>query len=169
MHYEPTFHVVLHQPEIPYNAGNVGRTCVAVGAKLWLVRPLGFQITDYYLRRAAMDYWQRLEWEAVDDWQDIAARLGTRRTWYFSKTGRQAYGDVQYAPGDVLAFGCESRGLPKDLLAQNEETTVRIPHRAAVRCLNLSNSVAIASYEVVRQLSLSWPRAIDLEDRKGHD
>lgn len=152
MHYEPAFHVVLHEPEIPYNTGSVGRTCVAVGAKLWLVRPLGFQINDYYLRRAGLDYWERLEWEAVDTWDDAVRRLGDRRIWYFSKTGRQSYLDVRYEAGDVLAFGSESRGLPRDLLDANQTSALRIPLRSAVRSLNLSNSVAIAAYEVVRQL-----------------
>ncbi len=77
MKYEPLLHIVLHQPEIPYNTGSVGRTCVAVGAKLWLVRPLGFRIDDYYLRRAGLDYWEHLEWEVVDDWAALVARLST--------------------------------------------------------------------------------------------
>lgn len=156
MSYEPAFHVVLHQPEIPYNTGSVGRTCVAVGAKLWLVRPLGFQINDYYLRRAGLDYWERLEWEAADDWQALTDRLANRRIWYFSKSATRSYLDVEYELGDVLAFGSESRGLPRSMLAGNEACAVRIPIRPAVRSLNLSNSVAIASYEVVRQLGDCW-------------
>src|ERR1051325_1253498 len=84
--YSPLLHVVLHQPEIPYNTGSVGRTCVAAGAKLWLVRPLGFRLDDYYLRRAGLDYWEHLEWEVVDDWAALAARLPLDRAWYFSKT-----------------------------------------------------------------------------------
>ena len=169
MPYEPAFHVVLHQPEIPYNTGSVGRTCVAVGAKLWLIRPLGFQINDYYLRRAGLDYWQRLEWEAVDGWDDIAGRLGDRRIWYFSKTARQSYLDVRYQRGDVLAFGSESQGLPRSLLDSNQSAAVRIPIRPAVRSLNLSNSVAIAAYELVRQLGGLDASAIDAADGKGHD
>ena len=83
--YEPQLHVVLHEPEIPHNAGSVGRTCVAIGAKLWLVRPLGFRVDDYHLRRAGLDYWQHLEWEVVDDWQHLCKNLDSARYWYFSK------------------------------------------------------------------------------------
>lgn len=169
MHYQPAFHVVLHQPEIPYNTGSVGRTCAAVGAKLWLVRPLGFQVNDYYLRRAGMDYWQRLEWETVDHWNDFLQRTPDHRIWYFSKAARRSYLEVRYAAGDVLAFGCESQGLPPDLLARNASTAVRIPIRPVVRSLNLSNSVAVAAYEVVRQLGGRWMNAIDAEGSKGHD
>jgi tRNA (cytidine/uridine-2'-O-)-methyltransferase len=169
VHYEPDFHVVLHQPEIPYNTGSVGRTCVAVGAKLWLVRPLGFQISDYHLRRAGMDYWQRLEWEAVDDWDFLLGRLGHGRIWYFTKSATQNYMSVQYARGDVLAFGCESQGLPTSLLQQHPSACVRIPIRPAVRSLNLSTSVAIAAYEVVRQLAANCRDTIDDADAKGDD
>lgn len=161
MHYEPAFHVVLHQPEIPYNTGSVGRTCVAVGAKLWLVRPLGFQIGDAHVRRAGLDYWERLEWGIADDWDDLLARMDGGRIWYFSKSANRSYLDVQYARGDVLVFGSESRGLPRSLLKQSASASVRIPIRPAVRSLNLSNSVAIAAYEVVRQLGGSRADAID--------
>src|SRR6187401_1319402 len=127
--YEPLFHVVLYQPEIPYNTGSVGRTCVAVGAKLWLVRPLGFRIDDYYLRRAGLDYWEHLEWEVVDDWAALCERLAGRRFWYATKTAMRNYADVAYARGDVFVFGCESRGLPPSLLEENPEQTLRIPIR----------------------------------------
>ena len=86
MNYEPAFHIVLYQPEIPQNTGNVGRTCVAVGAKLWLVRPLGFRTDSRHLRRAGMDYWEQLQWEAVDGWEELVQRLAPRPMWYFSKT-----------------------------------------------------------------------------------
>jgi tRNA (cytidine/uridine-2'-O-)-methyltransferase len=119
-----------------------------------------------------MDYWQRLEWEAVDDWEDLVERLPGRSFWYFSKRAERSYCDVQYAPGDVLTFGCESRGLPASLLESHAATALRIPIRPAVRSLNLSNSVAVAAYEVVRQLG--WPAdadrdAIDSDDATGHD
>src|SRR5215471_8981343 len=101
--YEPCLHIVLHQPEIPYNTGSVGRTCVAVGAKLWLVRPLGFRIDDYYLRRAGLDYWEHLEWEVVDDWPSLLARLSVEapahEPWLFTKTATRAYTDVAYQSG----------------------------------------------------------------------
>jgi tRNA (cytidine/uridine-2'-O-)-methyltransferase len=153
VHYEPWLHVVLHQPEIPHNTGSVGRTCVAVGAKLWLVRPLGFRVDDYYLRRAGLDYWERLEWEVVDDWSALVARLSGRRFYYLTKTATRSYSDIAYQRDDVLVFGCETRGLPPELLAANTETALRIPIRSAVRSLNLSNSAAIVIYEAVRQLN----------------
>jgi tRNA (cytidine/uridine-2'-O-)-methyltransferase len=149
--YEPCLHIVLHQPEIPYNTGSVGRTCVAVGAKLWLVRPLGFRLDDYYLRRAGLDYWEHLEWETVDDWPSLLARLPPRRPWLFTKTAQRPYTAAHFEPADVLVFGSESQGLPAGLLEQHRPRTLRIPIRPQVRSLNLSNSVAIAAYEALRQ------------------
>lgn len=151
MKYEPLLHVVLYQPEIPHNTGSVGRTCVAAGAKLWLVRPLGFRLDDYYLRRAGLDYWPHLEWEAVDDWAALLARLPAARPYYFTKTASRNYAHVEYAVGDVLVFGSESQGLPASLLDANREQTLRIPIRPAARSLNLSNSVAIVTFEARRQ------------------
>ncbi len=150
MKYDPVYHVVLHEPEIPYNTGSVGRTCVAVGAKLWLVRPLGFRVDDYYLRRAGLDYWEHLEWEVVDDWPALTARLPYARYWLFTKTATRPFTDADYQPGDVMVFGSESRGLPPSLLEQHADRTLRIPIRSEVRSLNLSNSVAIALYEALR-------------------
>jgi tRNA (cytidine/uridine-2'-O-)-methyltransferase len=149
--YEPLLHVVLHQPEIPYNAGSVGRTCVAVGAKLWLVRPLGFRVDDYYLRRAGLDYWERLEWEAVDDWPSLVAALPDAARWLFTKKAQRSYLDVAYQPGDVMVFGSESAGLPDSILAADPAAQLRIPTRTDVRSLNVSNSVAVAAYEALRQ------------------
>jgi tRNA (cytidine/uridine-2'-O-)-methyltransferase len=155
--YDPLLHIVLHQPEIPYNTGSVGRTCVAAACKLWLVRPLGFRVDDYYLRRAGLDYWEHLVWEVVDDWPALARRLAEERgtdsrpPWFFTKTATTTYTSVEYQPGDVLVFGSESRGLPADLLAENADRTLRIPIRPQVRSLNLSNSAAIAIYEARRQ------------------
>ena len=150
-HYEPLLHVVLYQPEIPYNTGSVGRTCVAVGAKLWLVRPLGFRVDDYYLRRAGLDYWERLAWQVVDDWEVLTAALPPSRRWLFTKKAPRSYLDVAYQPGDVLVFGSESAGLPEHLLAAHGDSQLRIPIRPEVRSLNLSNSVAVAVYEAMRQ------------------
>lgn len=149
--YEPVLHVVLYQPEIPYNTGSVGRTCVAVGAKLWLVRPLGFRVDDYYLRRAGLDYWERLVWEVVDDWSALTAALPATRKWFFTKKATRSYLDAAYQPADVLVFGSESAGLPDDLLATHSDAQLRIPIRSDVRSLNLSNSVAVAAYEALRQ------------------
>lgn len=147
----PQLHVVLYTPEIPYNTGSVGRTCVAVGAKLWLVRPLGFRVDDYYLRRAGLDYWQHLDWQVVDDWQELLANLPAERHFYFTKRAENRYTTPSFTPGAVLVFGCESRGLPDEVLADRVEQCLRIPTRPQVRSLNLSNSVAIAVYEVMRQ------------------
>ncbi len=159
MKYQPLLHVVLYHPEIPQNTGSVGRSCVAVGAKLWLVRPLGFRIDDYYLRRAGLDYWEHLQWEAVDDWAGLLARLNVeapgKLPWYFTKTATQIYTSIDFLEGDVLVFGGESNGLPARLLETNRERTLRIPIRPEVRSLNLSNSVAIAAYEALRQ----WEKA----------
>jgi tRNA (cytidine/uridine-2'-O-)-methyltransferase len=149
--YEPLLHVVLYQPEIPYNTGSVGRTCVAVGAKLWLVRPLGFRIDDYYLRRAGLDYWEHLAWQVVDDWQELTRELHAGRCWLFTKKAQRSYLDVVYERGDVLVFGSESSGLPDALLADYAEAQLRIPTRTDVRSLNLSNAVAVTAYEALRQ------------------
>jgi tRNA (cytidine/uridine-2'-O-)-methyltransferase len=147
-------HVVLVRPEIPYNTGSVGRTCVAVEAKLWLVRPLGFRVDDYYLRRAGLDYWQHLVWEAVDDWAELTARLPLQRHWYFTKRAERLYTEPKFAEGDVLVFGSESKGLPGEILAGGAERCLRIPTRPEVRSLNLSNSVAVAVYEALRQWAI---------------
>jgi tRNA (cytidine/uridine-2'-O-)-methyltransferase len=152
--YSPCLHIVLHQPEIPHNTGSVGRTCVAVGAKLWLVRPLGFRVDDYYLRRAGLDYWEHLEWEVADDWPALVARLGDHRFWLFTKTATRPYTEIQFARGDVLVFGSESSGLPPSILDQHRDRTLRIPTRSAVRSLNLSNAAAVAMYEALRQWNL---------------
>jgi tRNA (cytidine/uridine-2'-O-)-methyltransferase len=149
--YEPLLHVVLHQPEIPHNAGSVGRTCVAVGAKLWMVGPLGFRTDDYYLRRSGLDYWERLEWQVVDSWEDLTRQLHGQRWWYFSKSAVLNYASVPYARGDVLVFGDESRGLPGSMLEEHRDHALRIPIRDQVRSLNLSNAVAIVVYEAMRQ------------------
>jgi len=151
VNYEPQLHVVLCQPEIPPNTGNVGRTCLATGAKLWLVRPLGFRTDQKTLRRAGLDYWRHLEWEVVDDWNALRERLPQDRYWYYSKTAERLYTDVRYAPGDVLVFGCETHGLPQSLLAENRERCLRIPIRSPVRSLNLASAVAVAAFEPIRQ------------------
>jgi len=156
MLYEPLLHIVLYRPEIPPNTGNIGRTCVAVGAKLWLIEPLGFQINEKQLRRAGLDYWPLLEWETVQDWDDLASRLAeplaANRAWFFTKTASRPYTDITFQKGDILVFGSESSGLPPEILQKYAAQAVRIPMRPEVRSLNLSATVAAATYEAVRQI-----------------
>lgn len=151
MKYEPRLHVVLYQPDIPQNTGNVGRSCVAAGAKLWLVRPLGFRVDEKQLRRSGLDYWQHLEWEVVDDWAALVARLPDSRLWFFSKTATQLYTSVAYQPGDVLVFGSETAGLPPTMLAAQRDRLLRIPIRPQVRSLNLASAAAVVIFEAQRQ------------------
>ncbi|HIQ21795.1 MAG TPA: tRNA (cytidine(34)-2'-O)-methyltransferase [Planctomycetes bacterium] len=159
--YDPLLHVVLYQPEIPYNAGAVGRTCVAAGAKLWLVRPMGFRIDDRQLRRAGLDYWPQLVWEVVDDWDALQRRLCHRPPWLFSKGGARPYSEVRFAQGDVLVFGSESQGLPRWMFEAYPRRALRIPVRPDARSLNLSVSVGVVVFEARRQWAasgqLSWP------------
>lgn len=124
---------------------------MALGAKLWLVRPLGFRVDERTLRRAGLDYWEHLEWEVVDDWQALGTRLPLDRAWFFTKTAERIHYDVAFVPGDVLVFGSETAGLPPSLLLQHPDRTLRIPIRPQVRSLNLSNAVAVAAYEAQRQ------------------
>jgi tRNA (cytidine/uridine-2'-O-)-methyltransferase len=130
---------------------------VAIGAKLWLVRPLGFEISEKQVRRAGLDYWPYLEWEAVENWQELtnklAGPLAAGRAWFFSKTATQLYTDAAYQKGDILVFGSESAGLPADILEPNRAQALRVPMRAQVRSLNLSAVAAVAMYEAVRQIA----------------
>lgn len=146
------FHIVLYQPDIPQNTGNIGRTCVAIGAKLWLVRPLGFRVDDRSLRRAGMDYWQHLDWEAVESLAEIRERLPDRDWWYLTKTGGRLVWDATFQEGDVLVFGSETRGLPPAVLEENAGQTLKLPMRKAVRSLNLASTVNTIAYEAVRQI-----------------
>ncbi len=150
----PRLHVVLVEPEIAANVGAIGRTCVAAGAMLWLVRPLGFHIDDRHRRRAGLDYWELLSWRVVDRIDEVAAAVGAGRLWSFSTKGRRLYTAVAYAPGDALVFGAESRGLPGHWLATSEAAgrLLRIPIRPEARSLNLANAVAIGLFEAVRQV-----------------
>ena len=149
---EPILHVVLHQPDIPQNTGNIGRTCVAIGAKLWLVRPLGFQIDEKHLRRAGMDYWEHLDWEAVESWAVIRERLGDRPVWCLTKFATRLVWEATFQRGDILLFGSESRGLPEALRAEFASNCLKLPMRPEVRSLNLASTVNTVAYEAVRQL-----------------
>ena len=154
MKYEPRLHIVLHQPEIPPNTGAVGRTCVALSAKLWLVRPLGFRVDEKTLRRAGLDYWQHLEWAVVDHWAALLDELAPERIWFFSRFAKRDYSEVQYKLGDCLVFGSETAGLPPSLTSTQPERVLRIPCHENVRSLNLASSVAVAGYEANRQFRL---------------
>lgn len=147
--------IVLVEPEIPQNTGNIARTCAAIGAKLHLVKPLGFEISDKYLKRAGLDYWDKLEIEEHQSLQDFLAKYNPENTnMYFVTTkGQHCYSDVNYSDlEDVfLLFGKETKGLPEDLLQKYIDNAIRIPMRKDLRSLNLSNSVAILAYEVLRQ------------------
>lgn len=145
------FHVVLVEPEIAGNVGAVGRTCVAAGAMLWLVRPLGFLITDRHIKRAGLDYWPHLDWRAVDHLDEVVDALGRDRLWLFSTKATNAYTEAAFAPGDGLVFGPESRGLPASWIEERPGRALRIPIRPEARSLNLSNSVAIGLFEAARQ------------------
>jgi len=153
---EPLFHVVLYQPEIPDNTGAVGRTCVAIGAKLWLVRPLGFQIDHRRIKRAGLDYWQHLDLEIVDHWENLTERLVGNRFWFLSKKAEIPYTMPVYEKGDVFVFGCESLGLPQFIMEENRTKLLKIPMRHEARSLNLSVSVGITLYEAKRQILLSY-------------
>jgi tRNA (cytidine/uridine-2'-O-)-methyltransferase len=143
--------IVLFEPEIPYNAGNIGRTCVALQAKLWLVRPLGFQIDDKHLRRAGLDYWELLNWEVVENWEALLERMPDANPWFFTKHAKKLYTQAKFSPDDVLVFGSESRGLPPAIITKYQQRCLRIPMHENVRCLNMAVSAGIAMYEVVRQ------------------
>jgi tRNA (cytidine/uridine-2'-O-)-methyltransferase len=151
----PVLEVVLHEPEIPFNAGNVGRTCVAIGARLWLVKPLGFQIDSRHIRRAGLDYWEHLNYEVVDDWASLTGRLkdlkAQRRFWFLTKRAQRIYTTARFQKGDVIVLGRESSGLPEELIHAYPEQCLRIPMNPVVRSLNLSASMAVVAYEAVRQ------------------
>lgn len=143
--------IVLHQPEIPQNTGNIARTCAAVGASLHLIRPLGFAIDDRKLKRAGLDYWYALDIHYYDDLDDFFEKNPGAQIYYFSTKAPQKYTDVIYNSPVFLMFGKETAGLPEQLLMENKNRCVRIPMRDGLRSLNLSNSAAIAVYEVLRQ------------------
>lgn len=144
--------VVLVEPEIPQNTGNIGRTCVATGSKLYLVRPLGFTLSEKQLRRAGLDYWQHLDYEVLDSLDEMLERFQDRRMWFFSKKVSRLYTDVEYRADDLLVFGRETFGLPEGLLWERADQSVRIPLAEEARSLNLATAVAISCYECVRQL-----------------
>ena len=146
-------HVVLYQPEIPQNTGNIGRTCVALGARLWLVEPLGFRLDEPRIRRAGLDYWQHLDWRQVADWATLRRELPSPRLWMFTKHAERDYTEADFADGDALVFGSESRGLPPSLHQSHRGERLRIPMDGPVRSLNLATAVGIVAYEAHRQIA----------------
>ena len=158
--------IVLHEPEIPYNTGNIGRTCVITGTRLHLIRPYGFMINDKMLKRAGLDYWKKLDLVEHDTTEefykfieqhsnekedtDIEARKP--RLFYATTKGKHRYTDVEFQDGDYIMFGRESAGIPEEILAEHPDDCIRIPMMPDERSLNLSNSVAIVLYEALRQL-----------------
>ena len=158
---EHRIHVILCEPEIAGNTGAIGRTCVALGAKLWLVRPLGFQMTDRHIKRAGLDYWPHLDWKLVDHLDEVAEALGRDRLWSFSTKAEAVYTSAPFSIGDGLVFGPESRGLAASWLAERPDRSVRIPIRPEARSLNLSTSVAIGLAEAIRKSSGEGFRILD--------
>ena len=143
--------IVLCEPEIPQNTGNIARTCAATGASLHLIRPLGFEIDNAKLKRAGLDYWDKLDITYYDGLDDFYAKHPNVKVYYFTTKAKHKYTDIIYPEDAWIMFGKETRGLPEELLFANPETCVRIPMRETLRSLNLSNSVAIAVYEILRQ------------------
>lgn len=143
--------IVLHQPEIPQNTGNIARTCAATGASLHLIRPLGFEITDRNLKRAGLDYWDKLEVFYYDSLEDFFTRHPDAKFFLFTTKAPRCYTHVQYPDNCYIFFGKETKGLPEDFLEANLDRCVRMPMRPMLRSLNLSNTVAVAVYEILRQ------------------
>ena len=144
-------HIVLVNPEIPQNTGNIARTCAATGAKLHLIEPLGFELSDKYLKRAGLDYWHMMTYEVHPSWEAFRAACPDARLHYATTKAPRDYCAASYGPEDFLVFGRETKGLDEQLLATHYDQCVRIPMRPDARSLNLSNSVAIVLYEALRQ------------------
>ena len=149
---ENPFHIVLVEPEIPPNTGNISRLCVGTGAVLHLVGKLGFEITDREVKRAGLDHWKHLDLRRHEDLAALEETHGGRRFLYFSKHGKKPYTEARFMPGDFLVFGSETRGLPREVVAQNQDITFYIPTTPLVRSLNLSNACAVVLYEAIRQI-----------------
>ncbi len=145
------FNIVLVNPEIPQNTGNIARTCAATGAMLHLIAPLGFEISDKYLKRAGLDYWNLMTYRIWPSLTDFLAAYPDARMHFASTKAPRGYHEAVYRDGDFLVFGCETRGLPENLLEKVYDRCIRIPMRAEARSLNLSNAVAIVLYEALRQ------------------
>ncbi|MCI8483115.1 MAG: tRNA (uridine(34)/cytosine(34)/5-carboxymethylaminomethyluridine(34)-2'-O)-methyltransferase TrmL [Lachnospiraceae bacterium] len=147
--------IVLYEPEIPANTGNIGRTCVATDTRLHLIEPLGFQLGEKALKRAGMDYWEHLDVTRYINWQDFLQRNPGAKIYMATTKSRKLYTDVKYEPDCYLMFGKESGGIPEEILKEYQDTCVRIPMAGETRSLNLSNSAAIVLYEALRQNQFS--------------
>lgn len=147
-------HIVLHQPEIPQNTGNIGRTCVATGTSLHLIEPLGFRLGEKEIKRAGMDYWQKLDLHQHMNYEAFLEeykKYPGAKLWMASTKAKHTYSEVEFGPDDFIMFGKESAGIPEEILVENEERCIRIPMLPEIRSLNLSNAVAIVLYEALRQ------------------
>lgn len=143
--------IVLFEPEMPLNTGNIGRTCVATNTRLHLIEPLGFKLNEKAIRRAGLDYWEKLDVTVYCDYQDFLDKNPGAKIYMATTKAKHVYTDVAYEPDCYIMFGKESAGIPEEILVENEETCVRIPMWGDIRSLNLSNSVAIVLYEALRQ------------------
>ena len=143
--------IVLYEPEMPANTGNIGRTCVATGTRLHLIEPLGFKLNEKALKRAGMDYWDKLDVTVYSDFQDFLDRNPGAKIYMATTKAPNVYTEASYEPDCYIMFGPESRGIPEDILVNHQETCVRIPMWGDIRSLNLSNSVSIILYEALRQ------------------
>nr|WP_314465613.1 tRNA (uridine(34)/cytosine(34)/5-carboxymethylaminomethyluridine(34)-2'-O)-methyltransferase TrmL [uncultured Clostridium sp.] len=143
--------IVLLEPEMPANTGNIGRTCVATDTRLHLIQPLGFKLNDKLIKRAGLDYWDKLDVTVYSDYQDFLDRNPEAKIYMATTKGHHVYSDVKYEPDCFLMFGKESAGIPEEILVDNEDRCVRIPMWGDIRSLNLSNSVSIVLYEALRQ------------------
>lgn len=143
--------IVLYEPEMPANTGNIGRTCVATGTRLHLIEPLGFKLNEKALKRAGLDYWDKLDVTVYSDFQDFLNRNPGAKIYMATTKALNVYTEADYEPDCYIMFGPESRGIPEDILVEHQETCVRIPMWGDIRSLNLSNSVSIILYEALRQ------------------
>lgn len=143
--------IVLHQPEIPANTGNIGRTCVATGTSLHLIEPLGFRLNEKEIKRAGMDYWEHLNVTRYVNFQEFQEKHPEAKIWMATTKAKRSYTEVSFGSDDFIMFGKESAGIPEEILVEHEESCIRIPMLPAIRSLNLSNSVAIVLYEALRQ------------------
>lgn len=150
-----SLNIVLVEPEIPQNTGNIARTCAAIGATLHLVKPLGFDISEKAVRRAGLDYWDKLNIIVYENLNEFKEKVKTNDLYLLSTKSKKAYSDVNYTKDSYLVFGPETRGLPEDYILENFDRAVRIPMRENIRSLNLSNSVAIVAYEAEKQVNFN--------------